>query len=326
MPPLAVIGFGLATFNWTVFSGALMLYVTNLMTIALTATIMARLYGFRTNLSERQTTYQTFLIVIAFVALAIPLSFTLRQIAWEANATRQISSTVLDAFDDRARIQQLESGLKSDPIVVSAIVLTPQLEDDAEQRVARALTRSLNRDVEVSLTQSRTGANAQAAEQAQLTAALASQQAASEQAQDVAERLALVAGVTTDDLIVDRDRRRATVNARPLEGATLAAYFDLESRIAASEDEAWDIRLVPPVRALPDISFDGEEISSAGQEALGLAEWAISRINLPVELSGPAGSVEAVRLALAERGIEAAMQNGGEGYGDVSLDWVTQAE
>jgi len=44
MPPLAVVGFGLATFNWTVFGGALLLYVTNAVTIALTAWAMARLY------------------------------------------------------------------------------------------------------------------------------------------------------------------------------------------------------------------------------------------------------------------------------------------
>ena len=34
MPPLAVVGFGLATANWLVFSGALLLYITNLMAIA----------------------------------------------------------------------------------------------------------------------------------------------------------------------------------------------------------------------------------------------------------------------------------------------------
>ncbi|MFZ9396824.1 MAG: TIGR00341 family protein, partial [Erythrobacter sp.] len=45
MPPLAVVGFGLATINLTVFSGALLLFVTNLVTIALTSFAMARLYG-----------------------------------------------------------------------------------------------------------------------------------------------------------------------------------------------------------------------------------------------------------------------------------------
>ncbi|HEX7655979.1 MAG TPA: DUF389 domain-containing protein, partial [Sphingomonas sp.] len=55
MPPLAVVGFGLATLNWTVFSGALLLFFTNLMTIALAAAVMARLYGFARSLSPQQT-------------------------------------------------------------------------------------------------------------------------------------------------------------------------------------------------------------------------------------------------------------------------------
>jgi uncharacterized hydrophobic protein (TIGR00271 family) len=60
MPPLATVGFGLATWNWTVFSGALLLYVTNLITIALTAWGMARLYGFKTALSSRNTQFQKY--------------------------------------------------------------------------------------------------------------------------------------------------------------------------------------------------------------------------------------------------------------------------
>ncbi|MCB2051085.1 MAG: TIGR00341 family protein, partial [Novosphingobium sp.] len=64
MPPLAVVGFGLATLNGTVFWGALLLFFTNLMTIALTAAIMARLYGFRTSLSERNTQVQYLIIVV----------------------------------------------------------------------------------------------------------------------------------------------------------------------------------------------------------------------------------------------------------------------
>ena len=45
MPPLAAVGYGLATANWTVFGGALALYITNFLTIALSATIMARSSG-----------------------------------------------------------------------------------------------------------------------------------------------------------------------------------------------------------------------------------------------------------------------------------------
>src|SRR5690606_29521684 len=104
MPPLAVVGFGVATLNWTVFSGALLLFVTNLMTIALTAAVMARLYGFRTSLTERQTQLQTFAIIAVFIALAVPLAISLSKIAWESQAARVIKGEVLDGFDDRSRL------------------------------------------------------------------------------------------------------------------------------------------------------------------------------------------------------------------------------
>ena len=75
MPPLAAVGYGLATWNGTVFSGALLLFVTNLTAIALTATAMARGYGFSTSLSEKQSQLQAFLIFAAFVALAVATYF-----------------------------------------------------------------------------------------------------------------------------------------------------------------------------------------------------------------------------------------------------------
>ena len=58
MPPLATVGFGLATLNATVFFGALLLFVTNLMTIAIAAAVMARLYGFGPKLTSRQSGMQ----------------------------------------------------------------------------------------------------------------------------------------------------------------------------------------------------------------------------------------------------------------------------
>ena len=302
MPPLAVVGFGLATLNWTVFSGSLLLFVTNLMTIALTAAAMARLYGFSTTLSAKQTQFQTFLIIAAFVGLAIPLYISLRQIVWETNATRAINSVVLEAFDERARLSQIESNLDTEPIQVAATVLTPQLRPEAERITARAMSAALGAPVEVTLTQYRVGTNAQAAEEAQLRSALADQQADLERADRLAERLALVAGVPEEEVTVDRERRRATVNARPLEGATLFAYADLERRIAATEPE-WRIRLIPPVRPLPVIAFAGETLTPEGQRALDVVRWAQPRLNLPLVLAGPSDALSAIGAALAERNI-----------------------
>ena len=321
MPPLAVVGFGLATFNWTVFSGALLLFFTNLMTIALTAAILARLYGFRTNLSERQTSFQTFVIIAIFVALAIPLFLSLRQIAWEANATRQINASVMDAFDNRARLSQLETNLNVEPIQVAATILTPTLNPEAERITARAMSNSLGQPVEVSITQYQVGTGAQAAEEAQLRSALEDERAEAAYADQLAEELSLIAGVPSADVLVDRGNRVATVRARPLPGATLAAYRLLEQRVAANESD-WRIRLVPPQRPLPQVQFEEEAPSAQGRANLAVAAWAQARLDAPVRVTGPGDAVALVAAELEKGGDTVTMQERGQGFGTVTLDWA----
>ena len=337
MPPLAVVGFGLATWNGAVFWGAVFLYVTNLLTIALTATIMARIYGFRTRLSEKQTMFQSIAIVAVFVALAVPLFISLRTIVWETRSTQKIRSEISDVFESKSVVSDVAMNWDSDPIQISATVFTPRLESEAESRAARAIAREIGRPVELTIVQSRVGPGQDAAEEAQLAAARANEAAAVERAQDLGERLALVAGVPESDVLIDRERRRALVRAVPLPGATLAAYRELEQRIAALEPE-WTIELVPPVRPLPAIAFErmepgeGDEEapqfgpSDAGRQAIQLADWAQRRVNVPVTLTGPAAAVEDVRSYLATRGASVTTRPSGTGYGTVQLDWTDPDE
>lgn len=331
MPPLAVVGFGLATMNGTVFWGSLFLFITNLTAIALTATAMARVYGFSTSLSEKQTQLQSLLIFGAFVALAIPLFLSLRQIVWETQATRDARSVVVEVFAGNATVSQLEPSFDTTPMRISATVLTPQIVTDAEARAERLMARELGREVDVSLTQLRVGTTAQAAEEAQLAQARAQERAALEQAEDIADRLALLAGVPVDEVTVDRDRRRALVTARPLEGATLAAYAELERRIDALEPE-WDIRLTPPLRPLSQVTFDlvegeGDDpdsytLSAQGTQAVALAAWAQSRVGVPIAITGPAEAVAAVRNAFSHHNIAVQTETTGNGYGPVALEWA----
>ena len=328
MPPLAVVGYGIATFNSTVFWGSLFLFVTNLTTIALTATAMARVYGFSTSLSSKQTQLQAVLIVGAFVALAIPLFLSLRQIVWESQATREANTVVLEVFDGRATVSQLQPNFDTEPMHVSATVLTPEIIGDAERRAAREMTRVMGRPVQFSLTQLRVGTSAQAQEEAQLAQARAAEAEAAAQAQNIAERLALLAGVAPDDVTIDRERRRALVVARPLDGATLAAYRELERRINATEPE-WSIRFTPPIRALPQVTFETIDTDlgaqtlpdAAGRRAVALIGWAQKRVGVPVRLSGPADAVESVRDTLAEQDVAVVVDEVGGGYGTVSASW-----
>ncbi|WP_324262375.1 TIGR00341 family protein [Altererythrobacter sp. H2] len=285
MPPLATVGFGLATLNWTVFSGSLMLFITNLVAISLTAAVMARLYGFTTELSAKHTRWQNFLILGTLIALAIPLGLALRTIAWEAQASRQINRIVIDAFDDESRLSQIDIAYDATPVRISATVLTPHLKPDAEAEIERQLEGRLDHEFELVLTQYRVGTSDSAAERAQLAAAREQDQAA-EQARQVAAALALVAGVEESDVLVDRQRRRALVRARPLEGATLRAYRTLEQR-AAAQVKGWAIELVPPARPLPSVAFEEEAPSEDGEDAIALAAWASARVGAPLVLTGP---------------------------------------
>lgn len=301
MPPLAVVGFGLATWNGTVFGGALLLFFTNLMTIAVTAAVMARLYGFGTYLSPDQTRLQAVVMVGSMVLLAVPLALTLRQIGWEAVTARQARDIIARQFPQNAQISDVRLDFAAKPLSLSANVLTPRLNADADGRVDDALEDLIDRDVTVALRQVRvsTVGEAQAAE---LAAARANEEQTALR-QDIAmmsARLALAAGVTRDEITVDVERHRAEVRARSLPGATLATYQALELRIREAAP-GWDIRLIPPLTSLPEVTPAGD--GRPDPAALSTTIWAAQRTGVSIVVAArDAEFAEQVVDAIVKRG------------------------
>ncbi|MBA4050624.1 MAG: hypothetical protein C0472_01830 [Erythrobacter sp.] len=303
MPPLAVVGFGLATWNWTVFSGALLLFVTNFITIALTAFGMARLYGFRANLSRGQSRVQSVMVVAVFLVLAVPLGFALQRIAWETNAQRIVRSEIRAQFDAGSKLDTLAIDFAAAPVGIEAVVFTPVLRPEVEESISRVLAERLGEEVRLELVQYEVGTAATAAERAQLSAARErDERAASTRAAALAVRLALAAGVSEAEVLIDEPRRRALVRAKTLPGASLATYRALEARIAASEP-AWRIELVPPPAPL-GVTIPAED----GEGPLGIVQWAAQRSGRGVVLTGPAAQAEAAAEVLREGGIVVQLQ------------------
>jgi uncharacterized hydrophobic protein (TIGR00271 family) len=304
MPPLAVVGFGVATWNWTVFSGALLLFVTNFITIALTAFGMAKLYGFRNSLSARNTMFQNIALLTVFVGLAIPLGYSLNRIAWETNAQRIVRSEIREQFDTASQLDVLEIDFAVTPVGIHAVVFTPQIQTGVEGAIERGLTERLGEPIVLDLVQYEVGTNATAAERAQLSVARESdERAASGRAQALAVRLSLAAGVPQSEVLIDPARRRALVRAKPLPGASLVTYRALEARIAALEPE-WTIELIPPVGALDaSIAYEDGEPTQAGEAARDLVGWAALRLNRGVVLTGPADEADAAAEALRNAGV-----------------------
>lgn len=320
MPPLAVVGFGFATFNWTVFSGALLLFVTNLVTIALTAWGLSKIYGFRGSLSQRQSQFQNTMIVVVFLALAVPLGLSLRTIAWEANAQRIVREEITEEFEGSGRLAELDISFTEELIGVTATMFSPDFREDAEGDITKALEGRLGRSVNMTLAQVETGSSARDTDEAALAAARAreEQAAASARANALAGRLALIAGVPDSEVTVDTGRKRATVRALELEGASLASYRALEMRIAATEPD-WVIEVLPPMGDLPrTVSFGEDGPDQEGQKALALIEWAAKRTGLPVVLSGREVEATQAAEALKENGVNARIE---PGFGPLRAVW-----
>ena len=312
MPPLAVVGFGLATANWTVLAGSTLLFFTNLTTIAASAAVLARLYGFARGLSPHQTRLQAALIVASLVAFAVPLAFSLKEIAWEALASRQARETIAAAFPDGARVSQLDIDYRASPVEIAATVLTSQYRQAAEQRLQAALGKIMRQPVILSLDQIRTevGSDIQALDEQSATVA------AERRAARLAEQVALVAGVPPSNILVDRVQKRAFVRASELPGADLATYRALESRVAA-EASGWTVTLVPPASAaLPKPSVtDG----TVDQASLDTMVWAARRLRLPIGVAGPRDQVDDVLAAFDKAGVAASRTGGGR---MLKLQWI----
>jgi len=321
MPPLAVVGFGLATMDWPVFSGALMLFITNFMAIALAAAVVARFYGFSTSLSPQQTLWQSLVLVSSFFIVALPLGFSLRDIAWEANAQRIARTEVATFFREGSRVSELTIDRRTDPLRIDVAVLTPTTRADANGQLSAALSKTLRRTVDVRVEQYPVGGSTQLAElRSDMQDLRQNAQARARDNASVSRDLALLAGVAPDAVTVDNDKNRAVVRATPLPAAGLATYRALETRLAEART-GWTIQLIPPPLALPPVEMAGDAPDTAAADAYALTLWAAQRIGLPVDVGG-AGGAELVSL-LQAAGVDARPDPAAASTGPATARWRT---
>ncbi len=93
VPPLSVAGIGLGWWDWDIFSGAFLLYLTNLAGIILFAGLTFLLLGFAPFKRAKMGLVYTLLIV---VLVAVPLSLSFNRIMQEASITRALEGTTID--------------------------------------------------------------------------------------------------------------------------------------------------------------------------------------------------------------------------------------
>ncbi|MBB3939263.1 putative hydrophobic protein (TIGR00271 family) [Novosphingobium fluoreni] len=320
MPPLVVVGFGIATLNWTVFAGSLLLFVTNAITIALTAALVARCYGFGSHLSPQHTGWQLILFFVGLGLLSIPLGAALRQIAFEAVAQRQVRETISARFSDASRLGQLDIDYSARPIRIRAVVLTPRLDPSADRVLAADLRQRLARPIDVHVDQLRVAPENTSVEAAQIARANSTTVRDNERQQRAVADLALIAGVTPQSVAADAAARTLKVTASPLPGLPMAGYRALEDRANQALPQ-WTVNLVPPDEAtLPALRIASGVIDD---EALRLSAWASARRGLPLAVSGGTlAQREAVARGIQDRDGQATV---GPAAGLLRLAWPVSA-
>ncbi len=285
MPPLSVVGYGLATWNMPVLTGSLALYVTNFLTIALAATVMARYYGFGHTLSETQSWTQTVILTLVFIGMAVPLGISLGRIAGETVTATQVRSFLTSSFGGNARVTQLDIDFDHKPMIVRSVVIAPRTDTKSDEAIKAGLQKQLGLPLELRLDQilldpDAGSLDAQKAELRQASEAAALQEA---RVRQIAQSVALAAGVAPEAVTMDRDHRRATASAAPLPGASIETYRVLEQRASAAAN-GWQVVIIPPLAPLPSIAFadNVDTLDAAARNAVLLSAWEAKRWNIPV--------------------------------------------
>jgi outer membrane protein OmpA-like peptidoglycan-associated protein len=312
MPPLAVIGFGLATGKSTIAYGAGFLFMTNLLAIALSVTLISKWYGFGTQHSPQSTLWQGAVIVLTFAALSLPLGISLRDIAtrsWLERTTRNEVQSFLK--EQSARLSSINVvAAASGPLSVDVVALTPRYEPGAVAELKRRLQSLFTREVVVSMQQLLVAKNEEKdvvrslAQLEQSLAAMKFQQSTRDPATDFQNQLTTRMREQLGAVSLDTKSRSAVVYLAPDAGLSMSEARQLETRLNGL-DPGWSVQVAPPAQALPAIEFvpDSSQLDDASIRDLETVHWALQRWNLAaVDVIGLASSdgQPARNLALAK--------------------------
>jgi uncharacterized hydrophobic protein (TIGR00271 family) len=319
MPPLAVVGYGLAVANWAIFLGAAGLFMTNLLAIALTVNLVAHVFGFGAIHPFRTRLWQTLGILATFAVLSIPLGLSLQHIAREAVLTARAKATLTAYFAPRAdHVYGVDVRFPANqPVQVTALVLTEKAHRGVEEKLQAQLEQTLRQKVRLSLSQIPVHARESLDQRAVETLIGQSATALTQQLQDpaanIAEIAAAVAGVPLLDVSVDRTEKTVLLRSATSDLARLAVLRQAHDTLAARfPDWRFEFRIA----SLPPLPFAATQLTPDQTRALGDIAWAlktegIAKVRVEAgwlrlnERKRALQRAEAVAAVFAENGIDA---------------------
>lgn len=129
VPPLSVVGFGLSTHQNGIAGGAFLLFITNLVSIIISAAVVFRLMGFRPRWEAEQghwkLKYRLGFSAVLLLVLSIPLFLTLRKVTIEVAIRSSVRDALNTAFQkDEGSINHLSFSRVPQGLLIHATLET----------------------------------------------------------------------------------------------------------------------------------------------------------------------------------------------------------
>ena len=297
MPPLAASGYGLAMGEMYIFQGAFMLFLTNMLAIALSVAGMAIWYGFGNLHTPRTLIWQTALAGIVLVVLSIPLWHTLQESVTKTRIIREVEAVLRDKLQIKgASLDKLDVNIGADQVVkVGAVVFTGEFDKQARDQLLPELERRLKRRVELALDQVLLGSDREPgggnqsviANQVGVAAQTGAPLTDAQLLQRHSRKLLPLPLVAVE---VDAGGKQATFQVAPGFVGPLATLRQMEETLGQRFPE-WRVAIISPVRPLPEVPFSAgsARLSQEAKQIVQDSLWALTRWQVTsVEVNGGA--------------------------------------
>jgi len=279
MPPMAVVGFGIAVGQWGIAKGALLLFTTNLATIALSATLMSTWYGFSGRATRHAVAWQIVVGFAVLLPLGWPLAHALSDIAQQTRLLGTVRNTLTSTLSNQsARVLDLQIDDSRKVLDVTFAAQHYGMDEDAalHQALKSALPSGLglrlNPVITSDPTQTELGRSA-------LSASIPGASTPGTVTPDD-ETSAIIKHFPLPLLSSGSNAQSKTLTLilAPTSVASVATLRQMEEQLEM-QLPGWTIQIVPPPRPLPPILFErgSAQIGPEQQRALENAVWALQR-------------------------------------------------
>jgi uncharacterized hydrophobic protein (TIGR00271 family) len=287
MPPLAVTGFGLATYNMAIASGAFMLLMTNLLAIALSVTLLAKFYGFGSGHGGKHTAWQILLVLFVFGVLSLPLGVALKDITYQTYVTKMVKGTITEYFGGaKSHISLFDISFSTEGgTLVDTVVLTPKYKPKAQEEISALLAEKTSNHIDLSLDQLvvaddiiKEATPAPSTENKVSSPLLQPKIARLSHEAEMTLSLEQAVFFPTQYIKVDAESRKAILFAKAQKGVNLITLHRFEESLLRRHP-GWDIAIIPPMQALPYLYFatGSTALSEAETAKLNDIIWALKR-------------------------------------------------